>query len=605
MKDDRRSHEVRAALARLVSHGADAIWLPEAQLLLELPVVRTRIGGSSERTPAEALREALKMAVGHLGESQYRGLLTIVLDLDSEHTELSANERRALAGQTFRGGRSPVTAGTIRQYHEPRALSQLTEVLLSSSMESTSAADESGQMLQREPVIEWHPLAHEAWADERLHFWRVAFSVYDREAALDRMYMVMQKTDVRAWSMYELLGAYDILIKAWLPGTQRSFEDALHDAFRGDPALIVECFVVTDIVSHWLWPNEKGLSKPTSDSLAIRPADADLDRANKAKAGADALRPYQSADLLSVALPSEGIGIGFVMTISAPRHSSTSAENDGLRQQILAIMRESVFTEQSLYVGMGFGAFLMQGWISPTRFDDLGLRLVAPLNEALRGFGRRMTTLVLTTADPIAHAEAIRTSDRPEPQMRAIDWLGEDEGLNFEVMGSAFAPIKQWLEGEESPSHRPSNVQALLKAITGLLNSDGGTILIGALESRAFGEHPHLADAPRIGNYVICGMDHEIDGWPQFERRLHDAWRTGIEPDPGPHIELSVERIDGRTVCLVKVRAIDRLSAISPWFYQRSSRRGEARFFVRQGSTTRELSGVELDRYRRAMARDA
>jgi hypothetical protein len=58
----------------------------------------------------------------------YAELLTVVLGLDEQY--LGRPGARAIAGVGFRGGHTPVGAGTIRQHHEPKALDELSESLL-------------------------------------------------------------------------------------------------------------------------------------------------------------------------------------------------------------------------------------------------------------------------------------------------------------------------------------------------------------------------------------------------------------------------------------------------------------------------------------------
>ena len=88
-----------------------------------------------------ALATVLATACRALPEHQ-RGLLEIVLALDPAQQGLSAVERRRRAAACFRGGSRPVTPGTIRQHHEPRALDELAVVL-------SVAAHEEADRLRR------------------------------------------------------------------------------------------------------------------------------------------------------------------------------------------------------------------------------------------------------------------------------------------------------------------------------------------------------------------------------------------------------------------------------------------------------------------------
>lgn len=594
-----RPQDVRIALSRLVTHGADAAWLPEAQPLLGLPLVRMKIGERTDRDAGSALREALQEAVARLGESQYQGLLSIVLGLDPSSAELSATERRALAGQQFRGGRKPVRPGTIRQYHEPRALDQLTEILLSGpEAEPTPSAPPEAELSQASQ-IEWHPRAREAWAGERLSYWRLAFSTYDRDAAVERIRLVTGQADVRSWALYEVLGAYDLLLRAWLPDAPRTFELALHEAFRGDAALLVDYFEVTDIVTHWPWAIDGSMRDPSADVLARPLPSRELDRIEDPEADDETRRAYEQLNLITTSRADDS-GIGVVVAVSAPRHPLTTAVTEELRQRIAAVVHDSGLSCQSLYLGVGFGTVLIQGRVRPERFQDLRDRLVIPISESVQLLGCRTTTLILASVEPTAQQEEMRRGNFRDAGLVALDWLQRDESADFEVIGSAFSRLPPDLEPEGS-AKKARNTDPLLRAITGFLNSQAGTLLIGALENEKFGHDPRLRGAPRVGKYVVCGIDGELEmGKDAFQRRLQDAWRAGIEPDPSAYLTPSFEEVDGRTVCLIEVRGSD----APAWFWHRPSKR-EARFFVRQGSRTLEFVGSQIDAYRQATDRAA
>lgn len=127
--DDR---EIRAALGRLCTRGVVPWWIREkADVLLDLPCVAERVRKSNgDLDDVGALIEILRRLVDDLRPRPYGTILRIVLGLDSQYLDLSAEERRARAGEEFRGGEQPVSAGTIRQLHEKAALDRLTALLV-------------------------------------------------------------------------------------------------------------------------------------------------------------------------------------------------------------------------------------------------------------------------------------------------------------------------------------------------------------------------------------------------------------------------------------------------------------------------------------------
>jgi hypothetical protein len=90
----------------------------------------------------KALVDVLSQGVQQLGSRSSAILLSTVLGLDDPTLlDLTASQRRGLAGKRFRNGRRVVTAGTIRQYHEPRALDKLASLLAAHETQYELAAD--------------------------------------------------------------------------------------------------------------------------------------------------------------------------------------------------------------------------------------------------------------------------------------------------------------------------------------------------------------------------------------------------------------------------------------------------------------------------------
>jgi hypothetical protein len=144
---------LRKDLARLVENGIAQYWLIQVGYprLFRLNCVKREAtesqGGDVNGTLADALVTVLKEAISRLGSEQNQIILTIVMGLDPRYPidETSLEERRTAAGQLFRRGSRPVKFGTIRKYHERKALDQLTEVII--SMEQ--ATGEASELLSR------------------------------------------------------------------------------------------------------------------------------------------------------------------------------------------------------------------------------------------------------------------------------------------------------------------------------------------------------------------------------------------------------------------------------------------------------------------------
>ncbi len=590
---DPSEKEVRAALARLVAHGIDAVWHPEAQALLELPVVRERLDEPKGEDAADVLREVLTEAVGQLGQSQYRRLLTIVLGLEPEYARMMAGRKRAIAGREFRGGSNPVGAGTIRQHHEPRALDELAAMLCTGQVGGDGLG---GSFPGRAALkgIEWHPTVRRAWTNEQLVFWRLSFGSADPEVAQARLRRVMESAGISSWAMFELLGIYDLLIRAWLPPALplHRFQDLLVEGLGGDGLLDLGFFTVEKVVTHWPWADVgAAMKEPDPEVLANRMTDREIASLNT---GADQvlLDPYEEDRVVAPIVEGGDIGFMIVVALRVGAPVSSSGQREILAKAMADLVdqaRQGPFSELSLYQGHGFGSHLLFGRVRPQSFYELERSLVQPLDRIVKFDGSRTYTFIMAAPAALARVEKMPLSSLPEEDPRAEDLLRQEEGAGFEVMS---APALD---------HPARFAQALARHVVAFLNSDGGTIVIGAVEKGRPLPTPKrtqslLADTPEVGDYAVIGVNADAeDGLDAYERRLRNQFSNSIAPDPNAHIEIRFDRVGPRSVCILEVRRPER--GAGTWYYQLASR-GRAHFMVRQGPGTRELIGPEADNYK-------
>jgi hypothetical protein len=137
--DEESIGAIRDAFGKLVTDGLLPYNVVEnGGILLELGVVKDREvkpDGNANETEcneavAEALRAVLEVAVEHDDiKGKHKRLLRAVLPLDPEHLGKSIKERRIVAGKVLKPGKKAVTAGTIRNHYEPKALEKFAAVL--------------------------------------------------------------------------------------------------------------------------------------------------------------------------------------------------------------------------------------------------------------------------------------------------------------------------------------------------------------------------------------------------------------------------------------------------------------------------------------------
>jgi len=146
---------IREALGKLVTDGLLPYNVVEnGGFLRELALFKDRRrrvdpGENADETARnkadeKALRAVLEAAVEDEEISgKHRRLLRAVLPLNEEHVGKSIKERRVAAGKDLKPGKKAVTAGTIRNHYEPRALEKLAAVLGRMELEFRAKAPSS------------------------------------------------------------------------------------------------------------------------------------------------------------------------------------------------------------------------------------------------------------------------------------------------------------------------------------------------------------------------------------------------------------------------------------------------------------------------------
>jgi hypothetical protein len=459
---------------------------------------------------------------------------------------------------------------------------------------------------------QWHPEAREAWANERLYFWRIHFPTYERQRFLDNVQEVMRRTGVLAYAVYELYGGFDMLLRVWLPTTQGVFEATFTEVFGRDPNIVIEGFAVTEIVSHWPWPTgpDGGVAPLGNEILKNRASNRKLEALNIGEV--DLSTTYEGRGLL--AKTDHASGIKFAIAIGTSRHWMPMSSSQRVQQTLVDILRSAPiteFSEKSLYKGLGFASYLLLG--RTTAFHSIENELTQPINALVASeTGARTTTFVVSTQRLLAFSEAMRLTEEPPPKRSAKEWLLEDESQRLEVKGSAFTDLHDWLVAQNDDGSPPRNdipIESLCKAIVGMLNAEGGAVIVGALETKRYGDSPRLERVLRVGDYVIWGIRSDMGkaDWDEYARRLREVIGTRVKPDPNVFLEIEKDGIRRRPLAVISVRPPIRTVGSEQWFYQYPKTQGDGRprFWVREGNRTKEKAGPEIDAYKSEKTRRA
>jgi Putative DNA-binding domain len=463
--------------------------------------------------------------------------------------------------------------------------------------------------------IQWNHRVHEVWAGEQLYFWRLGFfPTYDTSAIVSHLDAVFHDQHIDSYLGFELFGVYDILLRVWLPPStsQKGFQMALYERLHEDNLQVLEVFNVWEVLRHWTWESGKEAQTrvlvPSESVMRDRLADdavaAINDRGSKAEEFIDAskddlVRPYDHEP-----------GIRFVVVITSSVQTLTMNARQSLRESICEIVDSatSIFNK-TLYEGFGFGQFLMMGRVSLENFEAIKRELVHPIGRA--GIGEwvqaRTYTHISTDDQFFLYRERIPTITVPDE----IDYGGEIEELLageesgfLEIKGSAFTELGAWLHGAGDPRESRNLVnEGVLRTIVGMLNAEGGTVLIGALEAGRYAnaDTSIVESLPAHGEYLLVGIEIEYDerGWDRYQLRLRQLINERITPSPGPLVEIARTSFQGRDFCIIRVRP-----SATAWTYLKVDKDAPARFYVRQGNSTPEVTGPDADRYKELKRRD-
>jgi Putative DNA-binding domain len=450
----------------------------------------------------------------------------------------------------------------------------------------------------RRTEYQWHPSIHEAWAKERLHFWRLAFSpTYDSERIVAGIRSALAIQGATAFTLYELFaGGFDVFIRVWLPTNPGALESDLHEAL-GQYALVSQAFSVDRIMLHWPWE-----ARPGSTSIREVPAKAlrrplprdEIQRINRRSLPKVRREEYEALNY--IAPLKRRTGVKFFTVISAPSQGLTRYAMQKFEGRILEVVRRARgIAEKSMYAGHGFGQYLLVG--RAVDYFAIERELTTPLNDSADPavYGARTTTFPVSRPDFLASAYELHLDGEGQASHNAIEALEADESQTVEVKGSVFVDIRRWLSGDGKLETNDALVdEGFLKAVTGLLNADGGTLVIGAVERARYETSEPVVGCPRIGEYIVLGIENDRDGtaWDRYARKLRQLIDTRLKPDCGVHVAIGREHIGDRTVAVVTVRSGDR------WYYHYPAQDQRGRFWVRQGNQTVELEGPAGDDYR-------
>jgi hypothetical protein len=456
--------------------------------------------------------------------------------------------------------------------------------------------------------LHWHSRAHKAWGKERLYFYRLGFAPVYRPSDIEKcLTEVLLSHRVGSYVIYELYGSWDLLVRLWLPSDVLSedFDAALEGALEHVDLNHLTKFAVSDISRHWVWgPGE--YPRPSDTTLATdRPSDQETSAVNGGDPDPALLQRLSEKHVVAEAIYTTGIK--FAMIVTPPTAEIGVKQVKHLQEQLVKIVDEAAdmhINDLSLYGGHGFGIALIMGRVELRYFNAIRTALAYRISSGLgpHAIGARTITMIIAGSEFHGFNETLPLANEilDEADITIDEALEKKEDHRAEVKGSAFLDYKRHLVGDGELCENRGVTDALVKAVLGMLNADGGTIVVGALELSKLPQAETLPGSP-VGDDRWCvGVEAEWneEGWDGYERRLDEILLSRISESPGLWIaSIEPQTIDGRTVAGIFIRKPDRF-----WYYPKDEA-NKGRFYVRRGASTVELSGPEADAYKDAHPR--
>lgn len=466
--------------------------------------------------------------------------------------------------------------------------------------------------------FQWHPELHRELGKERLTFWRMGFDpTYDREQVKARLLGMFQSLDIYSYAFYEMIGIHDLMLRLWLPtslGVTR-FETELRTNLADHGVGMIDYFDVDEMMAHWVWTDGNGRLRRVDNSvLTVGVPDDDVIKINEGKLDPRLRDQYEKWNV--IAPSGHGKGIKFFIIVTGGNFPTSMLYTPQmLREDIRRIVHAAkAIKEKSVYVSSGgLGKYLIMGKVITAQFPKIFSELIDPINDLglSHDFRGRTYTHICTRGlvDFVDRLPPWREVVRESELGPIEEYLAREESRVLEVKGSAFVGVEAWLQSKKPSPDDKIPEEGVLRTITGMLNADGGTVVIGALENR----EPFLKSTRKGGpledrpwfedKYVIFGIeeDYKLCGkrkdWDAFLQKLNRKIRDRIQPPPSPWLTIEPREFKGRQLALVNVREPD-----SGWFYL-PDKQGVPQFHVRHENETITLSGPKADEHKRGKGR--
>lgn len=438
----------------------------------------------------------------------------------------------------------------------------------------------------------WHPDIHFR-LHEYVRYVRVSLKTqYTTEQFFEAFKTMCEKWKVENFTVLEVYGTHDLVIRIFSKQERPFIQD--FRAFIEAPtprmkATQTQWADYGDCLHHWLWADGGGASPAEVEPALLQDiidSPVDVEARLLEDVGEDTLIEKNALRIEDKPKP----GIRFLVFISSAAQSDKSMPNDAKDQFAASVVRDVLsidgITHEEIYQGENSEWLIVDARVEFGNYFAVNDLKTVLHQSLLASYGCRITTyLCCNNIDGALEQEKLcATNELEVPPLTEDDVreiLVKPESGQVEVKGSVQQDLRAYLkDGTVTKMEPKDGVDPILKTIAGFLNTNGGVLIIGAVEEIHF-KGVDLSAYPQIGDHRLVGIDTNMD-FDKAERTVTNKIRQQISSVASRLCKISYFKIEDREIMTVEVRKCPTLQD-----YQ-------GNIYARENAQTRQLTGAEV-----------
>jgi hypothetical protein len=324
------------------------------------------------------------------------------------------------------------------------------------------------------------------------------------------------------------------------------------------------------------------------------------------------LRSYQNSGYIHKTPEFKRLKV-FIRITNPNAHRSTNPNIESqVRASIQNLFVDDILTNAAVMKVSGGASYLITGRLVPSNLATFGDRLQGTFAKSgvLDFLQSRTITHVSNLYVPLERVEQLLPIARTDATYKPTDedlksWLKEPESDDLEFKSSAFTDVDHKVGRKDKARNRTEQVHDIAKAVVGMLNAAGGTVIIGVAELDKYSSEQLLESYPdsiEVQSRMVIGVDSEFSrgGWDKYQLRLAGALRNAIDGEVDGWLKYYTMQVESRTICVIRIRRP------STWFYVKSADKNgnsTSEFYGRTGGETQLLRGQRMDQFKEANPR--